>query len=88
MGGYRQLLADRRRDLVSVRMVRRFVMVMPLIGAAFRVEWRLEMFYVYAEAAQHRFEHRVALDQHRVGGELRRHVAVGEMVGRAYQRQR
>ena len=61
--------------------------VLPVVGAGFRIEWRFDVLDARAESREHVLEHRVALDQHVVGRELRGHVAIGQVIDRTQQRQ-
>ena len=55
------------------------------VGAAFRVERRLDMGDRRAEPGQHRLDDVIAADQQPVAGELGRQVAIAEMPGDADQ---
>ena len=61
------------------------VRAMVVIGAAFRIERRLDLDHIGAEVLQHVADHRIAADQDDVGLELGRQVPVADVPGKAQQ---
>ncbi len=57
------------------------------IGAAFRIEWRLERNHAGAKTRDHRLDHRIAADAQRLWHYFGRQMAVAEVPGDAGHRQ-
>jgi hypothetical protein len=55
------------------------------IGAAFRIEWRLDLDDAGAEALYHFLDDVIAPDPQRLAHDLRRQMAIAEMPGKANQ---
>jgi hypothetical protein len=58
------------------------------IGAAFRIEWRLDLDDAGAEALYHFLDDVIAPDPQRLAHDLRRQMAIAEMPGQANQMKR
>lgn len=55
------------------------------IGAAFGIEWRLDLDHLRAEPLHHLLDHMVAANAQAAGGDLRRQMAIAEMPGQPHQ---
>jgi hypothetical protein len=75
-----------RRMLVRIVLAR--VGVTAGIGAAFGIEWRLDLDHARAQASDHRFDNVIAPDAQALRHDLRRQMPVAEMPGNANQMMR
>jgi hypothetical protein len=71
--------------MVTLAMLMFMFMAAALIGAAFRIEWRLDLDHARAQSPHHGFDDVIPADAQALRHDLRRQMAIAEMPGDTHQ---